>query len=210
MRAFYLIIGQLFLLFSVASAQRIQTYFDSDNYAHTINRDQYKIVFHVMPYGEQPGTIKHDRRYAWFGGNQLHLTQGGFSGRLLHGPYVEHFETNVIKSKGAYQKGLADGEWKIWRNDGSLDSVLVYSSGILNGMFERYDTAGFLLESGQYKNGKLNGKIKRWLAKDSLQIIQYKKGKLYSKRPSKATIILNKWLPWKKKKSAPSARIKKE
>lgn len=209
MKAIYLIIGQLFLLFLGASAQRIQTYFDSDHYAHTINRDRYKIVFHVLPYGEQPGTIKHDRRYAWFGGNQIHLTQGGFSGRLLHGAYVEHFGTKEIKSQGAYQKGLADGEWRIWRDDGSLDSVLVYSSGILNGKFERYDTAGFLLESGQYKNGKLNGKIKRWVAKDSLQVVWYKNGKLYSKRPSKAAMFLNKWLPWKKKKSVPYDRLKK-
>ena len=209
MKAFYLIIGQLFLLFSGASAQGIQPYFDSGNYAHTINRDQYKIVFHVLPFGKQPENIKHDRRYAWFGGNQLHLTQGGFSGRLLHGAYVEHFETKTIKSQGVYKNGLADGEWKVWREDGNLDSVQVYSSGILNGKFERYDAAGFLRESGQYKNGKLNGKIKKWVAKDSVQVVQYKNGKLYSKKPSKVVMVLNKWLPWKKKGPAPNNRLKK-
>ena len=127
----------------------------------------------------------------------------------MHGAYVEHFETKTIKSQGVYKNGLADGEWKVWREDGNLDSVQVYSSGILNGKFERYDAAGFLRESGQYKNGKLNGKIKKWVAKDSVQVVQYKNGKLYSKKPSKVVMVLNKWLPWKKKGPAPNNRLKK-
>lgn len=198
------------LVFFGADAQGTRSYFDAEAYAHTINYDQYKIVFHVMPFGEQPGEASSDRYYAWFSGNQIHFTQGGYSGRLLDGAYMEQFNGKGLKLQGDYKKGLMDGKWKAWRMDGSLDSVLFYSSGIPNGKFERYGAAGGLLESGKYQNGKLNGKITRWIARDSVQIVRYKNGKLYSKRPSKAVILLNKWLPWKKKKSVRDAHPPKK
>ena len=197
------------LVFFAADSQGIRSYFDAEAYAHTINHDLYKTVFHVMPYGEQATKVRFNRHYAWFGGNQIHFTQGGFSGRLLDGAYMEHFNEKGLKLQGTYKKGLMDGEWKAWRTDGSLDSILFYSSGIPNGKFERYDAAGVLMEYGKYKNGKLNGKITRWVARDSMQIVRYKNGKLYSKRPSKAVMILNKWLPWKKKNSVTAVHLKK-
>ena len=190
MKIFNLLVIQFILSVLMANAQDGKSYFDSDAYAHTIVLDEYKITMFVMPLGGAPKIIKHDRRYAWFSGNRINYTQGGYSGRLLHGAYSEHFDGNGLKCNGKYSNGLKDGEWKFWSKNGRLDSVVNYTSGILTGKFEKFNVDGDILESGSYRRGLIDGKVRRWVNKDSLRIVYFKNGKQSEKKQFKPVAAL--------------------
>jgi len=193
MKLIYITMLQLCLLFFKADAQRIKSYFNVDNYTHTVNYDHYKAVFYVQRPEIGAGNVKSDRKYAWFSGNQIRYTQGGYSGKLLDGVYNEFYDTKGLKTQGLYQMGLKTGNWKSWGEDGKLDSIIHYSSGKANGRFEKYDQEGVLLERGKYQDGQLNGKLEKRISADSIQAINYKKGKVVAYTPSKA-VKITRWL----------------
>lgn len=193
MKLIYITMLQLCLLFFKADAQRIKSYFNVDNYTHTVNYDHYKAVFYVQRPEIGAGNVKSDRKYAWFSGNQIRYTQGGYSGKLLDGVYNEFYDTKGLKTQGLYQMGLKTGNWKSWGEDGKLDSIIHYASGKANGRFEKYDQEGVLLERGKYRDGQLNGKLEKRISADSIQVINYKKGKVVAYKPSKA-VKITRWL----------------
>ncbi|MDQ0638303.1 antitoxin component YwqK of YwqJK toxin-antitoxin module [Pedobacter sp. W3I1] len=193
MRIIYITVLQLCLLFLQADAQRIKSYFDADNYNHTINYDHYKAVFYVQRPETGSGNIKSDRKYAWFSGNQIRYTQGGYSGKLLNGIYNEFYDTKGLKTQGLFEMGLKSGKWKSWGEDGVLDSIVNYSSGKPNGKFEKYDQEGVLLERGSYRDGQLNGKLEKRIGTDSIQVTRYKRGKVVAYKPGKA-VKITRWL----------------
>jgi hypothetical protein len=193
MKFIYITVLQLCLLFLQADAQRIKSYFDVDNYSHTINFGHYKAVFYVQRQEMRSGNIKSDLKYAWFSGNQIRYTQGGYSGKLLNGIYNEFYESKGLKTQGIFEMGLKSGKWKSWGEDGVLDSIVNYSSGKPNGKFEKYDQEGILLERGNYSNGQLNGKLEKRMGADSIQLTRYKKGKVIAYQPDKA-VKITRWL----------------
>jgi hypothetical protein len=67
--------------------------------------------------------------YYWFSGNMIHVTQGGYSGKLLNGQYTEYYPDKNLKEQGAYKKGLKDGVWKSWNDDGSLAVAITWKHG---------------------------------------------------------------------------------
>lgn len=168
-----------------SSAQRFHDYFDPENYNHTLTYDGFKAVFHLQSPGKSPGAIESGVKYAWFSGNKIAWTQGGYSGKLLDGPYTEFYQNKTLKTKGSFDMGLRKGEWRSWTEQGVLDSVVNYSNGVLNGYFERYNLDGSPKESGKYRKGLLDGKLERHISKDSVQVLKYDKGKISLQRPSK-------------------------
>ena len=193
MKLVYITMLQLCLLIFQADAQRIKSYFNVDNYTHTVNYDHYKAVFYVQRPDMGSVNIKSDRKYAWFSGNQIRYTQGGYSGKMLNGIYNEFYDTKGLKTQGIFEMGLKSGRWKSWGEDGVLDSIVNYSSGKPNGKFEKYDQEGVLQERGKYHDGQLNGKLEKRISADSIQVIRYKKGKVMAYQPSKA-VKITKWL----------------
>ncbi|MEH3112259.1 toxin-antitoxin system YwqK family antitoxin [Pedobacter terrae] len=193
MKLVYITMLLLCMLFFKADAQRITSYFNVDHYTHTVNYDHYKAVFYVQKPETGLGNMKSDRSYAWFSGNQIRYTQGGYSGKLLDGIYNEFYDTKGLKTQGLYEMGLKTGKWKNWGEDGKLDSIVNYSSGKANGRFEKYDQDGILLERGKYCDGLLNGKLEKRMSADSIQVISYKKGKVMAYQPSRA-VKITRWL----------------
>ncbi|MGQ7855239.1 toxin-antitoxin system YwqK family antitoxin [Pedobacter sp. WC2501] len=193
MKFIYITMLQLCVLFLQADAQSMKSYFSVDNYSHTVNYDHYKAVFYVQRPEIGLGNIKSDRKYAWYSGNQICYTQGGYSGKLLNGDYNEFYDTKGLKTQGIFEMGLKSGRWKSWGEDGILDSIVNYSSGKPNGRFEKYDQEGVLLERGKYHDGQLNGKLEKRINADSIQVIRYKKGKVMAYQPSKA-VKITRWL----------------
>ena len=47
----------------------------------------------------------------------------------LEGRSTEYFDNGVISREGDYINNLKEGEWKIYRNDGSLQGIEVYQQG---------------------------------------------------------------------------------
>ncbi|TKC12049.1 hypothetical protein FA048_00065 [Pedobacter polaris] len=171
----YLLI--LFLLcFSLTlKAQNNAVNFDINDYKHTINFIDHKIVFQVKP-NKEPKSTDPIRKYHWYSNNRIQITQGGFSGKLLNGNYNDFYLSNNLKEKGVFKAGLKDGEWHIWAIDGVLMEKVNYKEGILHGQFFKYDQLGNLLQEGNYKAGKINGIYKTYHGPDSVVISKYKEG----------------------------------
>jgi len=74
--------------------------------------------------------IKSDRFYYWYSGNAIHSTQGGFSGRLLNGLYAEYYLNKNLKEQGIFKKGLKDGVWKKWNENGTLSNTTTWKNGL--------------------------------------------------------------------------------
>jgi hypothetical protein len=67
--------------------------------------------------------------YYWYSANQVHTTQGGYSGRLLDGVYIEYYPDKNLKEEGTFKKGLKNDTWKSWNQDGTLKQVIQWKSG---------------------------------------------------------------------------------
>ena len=120
--------------------------------------------------------IQNDRLYYWYSSNQIHTTQGGYSGRLLNGLYEEYFPNKNLKVKGEFKKGLKDGSWKAWLENGSLADETNWKNGIKSGTFTVYNADGSIKQTGSYKHSVLDGKIITYNINGSKEIITYKSG----------------------------------
>jgi hypothetical protein len=75
--------------------------------------------------------LKSNLFYFWYSANAIHATQGGFSGKLLNGPYTEFYLNKNLKEQGVYKKGLKDGIWKDWNEDGTLSKAITWRRGVM-------------------------------------------------------------------------------
>ena len=76
-------------------------------------------------------TIKPGLFYYWYSANNIHSTQGGFSGKLLNGLYTEFYLNKNLKEQGIFKKGLKDGIWKSWNEDGTLSQTAKWRNGVI-------------------------------------------------------------------------------
>jgi hypothetical protein len=76
-------------------------------------------------------SIKTGLFYYWYSANQVHSTQGGYSGQLLNGLYTEYYRNKNLKEQGVFWRGLKDGVWKTWNQDGTLKQVIAWHEGAI-------------------------------------------------------------------------------
>lgn len=69
--------------------------------------------------------------YYWYGSNSIHSTQGGYAGNLLNGQYSEYYLNKSLKAQGSFKKGLKNGAWKTWNEDGTLAGTVNWSNGVI-------------------------------------------------------------------------------
>jgi antitoxin component YwqK of YwqJK toxin-antitoxin module len=86
------------------------------------------ITAEILPVNTAP-RIKPDCLYYWYDDNRIHSSQGGFSGNLLNGQYVVYYLNHNLLEQGAFKKGLKDGAWKSWNEDGSLKQEANWKEG---------------------------------------------------------------------------------
>lgn len=67
--------------------------------------------------------------YFWYYANGIHSTQGGYSGILLDGDYMEYYPDKGLKEQGYFIRGLKNGTWKTWNEDGTLKESVHWKSG---------------------------------------------------------------------------------
>ncbi|MDO3645224.1 toxin-antitoxin system YwqK family antitoxin [Mucilaginibacter sp. L3T2-6] len=115
--------------------------------------------------------------YHWYTADGLHVTQGGYEGKVLNGAYNEYYLNKSIKMQGTYLRGLQHNTWKSWNAKGFLTSIYTWNKGVLNGEYSLFDGKGRLIEQGYYKNGLLNGVQVSYLAADSIKQVKYENGK---------------------------------
>lgn len=91
--------------------------------------------------------------YVWFRAQKLHTTQGMSDGYLLNGPFKKYYHSGQIAEQGSYKNGLRIGEWKSWRESGTLIAIYHYSSGSLHGSYSLFGAEGQRVKTGTYKRG---------------------------------------------------------
>lgn len=183
----------LALLLASGGLHAQQNYgFEADAYRHTIVYPDYKAVFQLQSAAAVPKTIVAQKKYYWYSNNQIKITQGGYSGKLLNGVYHDFYLNNNLKAQGRFELGLKMGEWNAWGTEGLLTEKINYNKGVPNGLFYKYNSQGLLYETGRYKDGKLNGAIKTYPKPDSMVVSTYKNGILQIPRPSFLKRLLHK------------------
>jgi hypothetical protein len=93
-----------------------------------ISQPDKTIVAETDPVSSTP-SIKPLLLYYWYSANTIHISQGGFSGKLLNGLYTEYYTNKNLKEQGNFKKGLKDGVWKSWNEGGTLTSVTNWKHG---------------------------------------------------------------------------------
>ncbi len=119
----------LFTFFISASlcAQQMPDY--GLNRVRIIQADKI-ILAEIKPLKSSPD-IKSNLFYYWYDANQIHSSQGGFSGKLLNGQYAEFYLNKNLKQQGVFKKGLKDGVWKSWNEDGTLSAQSTWKNGAI-------------------------------------------------------------------------------
>ncbi|WP_345954245.1 hypothetical protein [Mucilaginibacter sp. PAMB04168] len=156
------------------------------------------IVARIEPSGKPD--IYTGRQYYWYSSNTIQTTQGGFSGRLLHGIYQEFYISKNLKTQGYFKKGLKDGVWKSWNENGTLIETETWQQGSKNGEFTTYDALGRQKQQGNYKDGFREGKVRSYQGPDSVTTVRYKAGQPVKAAPASPTVWqkLKEFRLWKK------------
>jgi len=158
-----------------------QSYTDIlENRKVTVNYPDHTVTAYLKPV--ESISVDSELSYTWFSGNQIRVTQGGYSGRLLNGFYQDFYLDKNLKEAGNYEKGLKQGLWKSWDAEGVLKEELNWKGGRKNGYYWKYTEKGLLLEKGKYHNDVLRGKqflypgLKLLTGADSVKVLHYKNG----------------------------------
>jgi hypothetical protein len=118
--------------------------------------------------------------YHWYSNGRLYSNQGGYSGNLLHGEYLEYDPEGTLILKGYYDKGLRSGRWTYWYREGSVRETIEYEGGLLNGRTIRYGEDGRICYYATYRDDLLHGEVNT-VANDSLFRITYRNGQTRKK-----------------------------
>lgn len=117
---------------------------------------------------------KMDRWYHWYHSDELHLTAGNFSGRLLDGDYTSFFIDGTLKEKGEFKMGLKTGEWMMWYKNGQVKEVADFKKGEKHGDYASFDQKGNVMIEGVFKKGTYAG-LKKSTWRQFVDFITFKK-----------------------------------
>lgn len=160
-----LLLSYFLLTFRAGYAQSEMNLLEQVQNRITINHDNgEKEIFTVTPKATK---VKSQQLYHWYQSQRVQQTQGGYTGKLLHGDYNRYSPNKQLILQGTYKKGLANGNWKEWRPNHRLMKEEYWKKGIQNGEARHYDGQGNLLLQGKMKGGKWHGKVWTFDSADS-------------------------------------------
>jgi len=121
---------------------------------------------------------KNNIEYTWYSSNSIKTNYGGFSGKLLDGPYQVFDLKNRLITQGRYLNGLRHGTWKFWLSDGTLSSLVPYIKGQKNGQAEYNNPEKNTTQIINFKKDLLNGwSVLTDNKKNYVEQTHYKSGK---------------------------------
>jgi len=130
--------------------------------------------------------------YYWYKFNEIHITQGGYEGKLLHGSYSSFYRSNNLKEKGKFKKGLKEGKWISWYENGRIMETVHWRNGMKHGSYKMFNEKGGVTLEAKYKKGLLHGTMTSY--NEEIKILsskQYKNGQEVTER-SKFKLFKNK------------------
>ncbi len=81
----------------------------------------------------------------------------------LEGPFERRSrKTGAVLEEANYQKGVLEGERRLFDEKGALLRVETYAKGELEGSVKTYSPEGGLLSDVEYKAGRMDGKSRRY------------------------------------------------
>ena len=113
--------------------------------------------------------------YYWYGHGHINANQGGYSGHLLHGEYLEYGPSGKMLLKGTYDRGVRSGHWIYWYAMGAILETREYEDGMLEGKTLRYSPDGRIIHSAEYRKNRLDGEVTT-VINDTVFQIKFKKG----------------------------------
>lgn len=127
---------------------------EKEKYTIYIEENDVRIKANVLAHKTKIKTKK-ELTYYWYSTNKIMETQGGYDGKLLHGEYVNFYQSNNnLKEKGKFKKGLKHKEWTLWFDNGKINTISRWKYGQLHGSYKIYTVAGDLTSEKRYKKGK--------------------------------------------------------
>jgi len=145
----------------------------------TVNHDDgSKAVFILTDHAAKTNK---DKYYYWYQSRTIQQTQGGYSGKLLHGIYSLYYPNKQLAKQGFYRKGLPNGDWKFWQENNHLSKEEHWKKGRLTGNVNHFDADGHLVKTGKMRDGEWHGKVLvKTDADSSLQPVYFQQGKTIS------------------------------
>ncbi len=98
------------------------------------------------------------KQYFWYLNGAIGSNYGGYTGKLLHLDYTALLNDKLVRS-GSFNKGLKDGWWISWYENGMIKEIYSYRKGALYGKYFLFDDAGNNMSKGRYKDGKFHNKF---------------------------------------------------
>lgn len=158
-----------FLLSQFAAAQykrdEVDVIMDIRNRITVNHDDGGTEVFMIT---DRPIKVTTTHLYTWYRAQMIGHTQGGYTGKLLHGNYSSFYPSKYLKEEGNFQVGLKNGLWKYWRENATLVREETWKGGEMTGAARYYDERGLLIEQGRKRKGEWNGEIRRLVLDDSV------------------------------------------
>lgn len=109
----------------------------------------------------------HDKEFTYVDGYK--------HGRSIY--YYTSREKGDIYADENWKKGLKDGNWKIYGNDGALWNIESWKEGKKDGLWIEYDLNGVVFMETEYRSDMLDGIYRKWDAGNLLILGSYKSGK---------------------------------
>lgn len=135
----YIICLIIFFAASTAISQKIEDY----SLKHSMKQDGLSMQFTVLD-PDKKGISHYDihKTYYWFKAQKVMGTQGGSAGQLLHGAFESFYANKQLCAKGNYLRGLKNGMWFYWREDGTLIKTENWKNGTQSGEQIDYNSNG--------------------------------------------------------------------
>jgi antitoxin component YwqK of YwqJK toxin-antitoxin module len=146
-----------------------------------------------------------EKIYYWFSNGAIGNSQGGVTGKLLHGDFTMKGKKQRLIEKGKFDKGLKTGWWLQWHQNGLMKSKIFWKEGYKEGDVYQYSTDGALKRRGRYKNNLLEGRILEYDENNRLTETRYHNGQLLAPEKIKEKKIKK---VETEKKIKPARRIK--
>lgn len=122
------------------------------------------------------------KMYFWYLNNAVHTSLGGFSGKLLHGPYTSYYVNMNLRSNGVLKLGLKNKEWRSWYENGQLKSVEKWRKGLKFGKSVYFSMDGMDIMVVTFKKNLYHGKCIILHKNQKISIKKYRHGELVVKR----------------------------
>ena len=102
----------------------------------------------------------------------LMLTSYVFSEQApADGPFKAYFDNGTLQTMGYYRNGKGNGVFIEYYSNGRIEMVREFKDDVLNGIFLAFHENGMLSDEGYFKMGKSIGVHKRWSEEGALIVL---------------------------------------